>query len=179
MLTTVYLLFIALLPRLNEKREHSNGGEFPLHPALSFNICSHEMSSHLCWKWDFSPISCNLFLFSKKLFHHFLSFHATSTSASSYAFSYSLSSSLFPTNIPNFIVLVSLTLQPTGMAFSGRASDLVSLSVARFCKHRVSDLHARMCFVECLMTLLGWKGVSMFTLSPTVPKTEGAIFCRQ
>lgn len=61
----------------------------------------------------------------------------------------------------------------------GRASDLVSLSVARFCKHRVSDLHARMCFVECLMTLLGWKGVSMFTLSPTVPKTEGAIFCRQ
>lgn len=86
-----------------------------------------------------------LCLSSKKLFHHFLSFLATSTSSSSYTFSGSSSSSLFQTNIPNFSVLVSLPLHPTGLELSGSASDPVSLSIGCFCKHRVSDLRARMC----------------------------------
>lgn len=124
------------------------------------------------------PTVCSnafLFLFSKKLYR-FLSFHATSTSSSSYTFSYSLSSSLFQTNIPNFIVLVSLALHPIGMELSGRASDLVSLSIGCFCKHWVSDLHTRMCLCGVLDDIDRLKGCQRVHPVTNCPKDWSSNF---
>lgn len=117
-----------------------------------------------------------LFPFTKKPFHHFLSFHATSTSSPSYTFSYSLSSSLFQTNIPNFIVLVLLTLHPTGMELSGSATDLVSLSIGCFCKRRMSDLHARMCLCGVLDDIDRLKGCQHVRPVTNCPKDWRSYF---
>lgn len=117
-----------------------------------------------------------LFLFSKKPSHHFPSFRATSTSSVSHTFTYSLSSSLIQTNIPNFTVLLSLTLHPTGMELSGSASDLVSLSIGCFCKHRVSDLHTRMCLCGVLDDIDRLKGCQRVHPVTNRPKDWGSYF---
>lgn len=125
------------------------------------------------------PTVCSnafLFLFPKKRFHHFLSFHTTSTLSPSYTFSYSLFSSLFQRNTPNFPVLVSLTLHPKGMELSGSASDLVSLSIGCFCKHRVSDLHTRMCLCGVLDDIDRLKGCQRVHPATNCPKDWRSYF---